>query len=384
MSTPFQDFVNVELPKRVYTLDASTSWDAGKVVVTTGQGLGVTAEDFPTPPVTSVNEGGGDVVITPLSIGAEVAGAAATLMSSHIDDTDPHPTYTTEAEAAAAAPVQSVNGGTGVAGAVVVDAATGMSYASSTGVLTLAKNNGQTSDTVTLPKADSRETRRTQVYWCEDFITHYSRIQMFPLTPAGFSTTVIQDETPAGMEDAIGVVNIIPTAATVTTTYSATTGGLGLVVTGKTIDASWSYCQKKATASDLGFTTVIGFGTYSTGTWSLGLPRIGFRNYLNTGVHTWEFTTGTGGGTTISTMTWAASGCAQQTRITLRLLITTSSVQFYINGTLVATHTTNIPTTQLPDQIFALLGQFGFTDTSYGIAIDYIDRLVTLSSPRAI
>lgn len=384
MSTPFQDFVNTELPKRAYTLDASTSWEAGKAVVTTGQGLGVTTQDFPVAPVTSVNTDTGDVVITPLSIGAEVAGAADTAVSNHVSALDPHTQYTTEAEAAAAAPVQSVNGGTGVAGAVIVDAATGMSYASSTGVLTLTKNNSQTSDTVTLSRADSREVRKSQAYWCEDFITHHSRIQMFPLTPAGFSTTVIQDETPVGMEDAIGVVNIIPTAATVATSYSATTGGLGLVVTGRTIDASWSYCQKKATTSDIGFTTVIGFGVYSTGTWSLGLPRIGFRNYLNTGVHTWEFTTSTGGGTTISTMTWAASGCAQQTRITLRLVVTTSSVQFYINGNLVATHTTNIPTTQLPDQIFALLGQFGFADTSYGIAIDYIDKLTTLSSPRAL
>lgn len=46
MATPFQDFVNVELPKRVYTLEPSNSWTAGKVLLTTGQGLGVQALDY--------------------------------------------------------------------------------------------------------------------------------------------------------------------------------------------------------------------------------------------------------------------------------------------------------------------------------------------------
>jgi hypothetical protein len=46
MGTPFQDFVNVELPKRVYTMEPSNSWTAGKALVTTGQGLGVQAIDY--------------------------------------------------------------------------------------------------------------------------------------------------------------------------------------------------------------------------------------------------------------------------------------------------------------------------------------------------
>lgn len=43
----------------------------------------------------------------------EAAGAAATAVSSHVAAGDPHPQYTTAAEAAAAAPVQSVAGKTG-------------------------------------------------------------------------------------------------------------------------------------------------------------------------------------------------------------------------------------------------------------------------------
>jgi len=58
------------------------------------------------------------------------------------------------ATASAAAPVQSVNGGTGVAGAVTVNAATGASYNATTGALTVAKNNGQSSDVLALPPLD--------------------------------------------------------------------------------------------------------------------------------------------------------------------------------------------------------------------------------------
>jgi hypothetical protein len=43
----------------------------------------------------------------------EAAGAAASAVSAHVAAADPHPDYTTAAEAAAAAPVQSVAGRTG-------------------------------------------------------------------------------------------------------------------------------------------------------------------------------------------------------------------------------------------------------------------------------
>lgn len=218
MATPFEAFVNAELPKRVYTQDSPLSWPAGKVVVSTGTGLSVSIQDFPQVPVTSVNSQIGDVIVSPLSIGAipasekgatngvatlvggviptsqipalaiveylgavaseaamlaltgqrgdwckrtdqsmvyiliaddpsqlanwtsiayppspilsvngqtgvvvlgasdvgaDVSGAAAAAISTHVLDNDPHPQYTTAAEAASAAPVQSVNGHTG-------------------------------------------------------------------------------------------------------------------------------------------------------------------------------------------------------------------------------------------------------------------------------
>jgi hypothetical protein len=56
---------------------------------------------------------GGSDALSPADIGAEPLGAAASSMSSHLAAADPHSQYTTTAEAAAAAPVQSVAGKTG-------------------------------------------------------------------------------------------------------------------------------------------------------------------------------------------------------------------------------------------------------------------------------
>lgn len=70
MATPFQIFVNGELPKRPFTQDAAVSWTQGRVLVTTGVALGVTTEVFPAPPVTSVNSSTGAVEITADSLSA--------------------------------------------------------------------------------------------------------------------------------------------------------------------------------------------------------------------------------------------------------------------------------------------------------------------------
>lgn len=71
MATPFEAFVNAELPKRVYTQDSPLSWPAGKVVVSTGTGLSVSIQDFPQVPVTSVNSQIGDVSLTYSDVGAQ-------------------------------------------------------------------------------------------------------------------------------------------------------------------------------------------------------------------------------------------------------------------------------------------------------------------------
>lgn len=46
MTTPFQDFVNTELPKRPSTQDSPISWSAGQVLMATGVGLCVEAVEF--------------------------------------------------------------------------------------------------------------------------------------------------------------------------------------------------------------------------------------------------------------------------------------------------------------------------------------------------
>lgn len=70
MPTPFETFVTNELPKRPFTNDGVTSWVSGKPLVATGVGLGVTTDESPQVPVTSVNSETGDVVVSPASIGA--------------------------------------------------------------------------------------------------------------------------------------------------------------------------------------------------------------------------------------------------------------------------------------------------------------------------
>lgn len=64
--------------------------------------------------VSSVNGQIGAVVLDAADVGADAAGTSAAAVGTHEAAADPHPQYTTAAEAAAAAPVQSVNGETGV------------------------------------------------------------------------------------------------------------------------------------------------------------------------------------------------------------------------------------------------------------------------------
>lgn len=71
-------------------------------------------------PVESVNGQTGAVSLNAASVGADPAGTATAVVAAHAALADPHTQYTTAAEAAAAAPVQSVNGQTG---AVVLGAA---------------------------------------------------------------------------------------------------------------------------------------------------------------------------------------------------------------------------------------------------------------------
>ena len=62
---------------------------------------------------------------TAAQVGADPAGTAAAAVAAHAAALDPHPTYTTAAEAAAAAPVQSVAGKTGAVTLVKADVGLG-------------------------------------------------------------------------------------------------------------------------------------------------------------------------------------------------------------------------------------------------------------------
>lgn len=79
---------------------------------------------------------------TAVNVGADPTGTAASAVVAHEGAADPHPQYTTTAEAAAAAPVQSVNGATG---AVTVNGFTTIAVPSGT-----APVADQVSDTLTI------------------------------------------------------------------------------------------------------------------------------------------------------------------------------------------------------------------------------------------
>lgn len=78
------------------------------------------AEAAAAAPVQSVNAQVGPVVLGAADVGADPSGTATAAVAAHVAAADPHPQYTNAAEAAAAAPVQSVNA---LTGAVVLNAA---------------------------------------------------------------------------------------------------------------------------------------------------------------------------------------------------------------------------------------------------------------------
>lgn len=101
-----------------YQSSDSTTWgldaDANPSVAGNWSLMGSTAVDG----VSTFNGRTGVVVpqtgdYTAAQVGADAAGVAASSMATHLAAADPHPQYATAVEAAAAAPVQSVNGMTG-------------------------------------------------------------------------------------------------------------------------------------------------------------------------------------------------------------------------------------------------------------------------------
>lgn len=91
-------------------------------------------------PVQSVNGQTGVVTLDAADVGADPAGEAVAEVALHEAALDPHPQYTTAGEAAAAAPVQSVNGETG---AVVLDAAAVGADASGAAAAAVAAHVGE-------------------------------------------------------------------------------------------------------------------------------------------------------------------------------------------------------------------------------------------------
>ena len=105
--------------------------------------------------VDSVNGQIGDVVLDADDVGADPAGtgasAASAAVAAHVAAADPHTQYTTVAEAAAAAPVQSVNTQTG---AVVLDAADVGADAAGTAAAAVSAHEADTTPHAVITQVD--------------------------------------------------------------------------------------------------------------------------------------------------------------------------------------------------------------------------------------
>ena len=101
--------------------------------------------------VDSVNGQIGHVVLDAADVGADTVGAAASAVAAHVAAVDPHPQYTTVAEAAAAAPVQSVNTQTG---AVVLDAADVGADAAGTAAAAVSAHEADTTPHAVITQVD--------------------------------------------------------------------------------------------------------------------------------------------------------------------------------------------------------------------------------------
>jgi hypothetical protein len=94
--------------------------------------------------VDSVNGQTGVVVLGAADVGADPAGTAAAAVAAHVAAPDPHTQYTTAAEAAAAAPVQSVNGETGAVSLSAADVGADTAGAAAAVQSNLDTHTGQT------------------------------------------------------------------------------------------------------------------------------------------------------------------------------------------------------------------------------------------------
>jgi hypothetical protein len=340
MSTPFQDFVNTELPKRAYTLDASTSWEAGKAVVTTGQGLGVTTQDFPVAPVTSVNTDVGDVVVTPLSIGAEIAGAAA---------------------AAQAAAVQRANH-------------TGTQMASTISDLSSAI-------AAEIPHPLGRY--EDESWLVEDFDTFYSVRPFTYIANADVTRTAVTGVS-AGMADAHGVLRAYRTGFSpfvcLATGYetNSTLRTLYLSSNALVLSASFSVEGWGTDSDEIAYVLALSGAPLTAS----GDPRQDNSIML---IFDWNITNKIVAHTKSSgvlTETTATHTLAVNTRINATIVATSTSVKYYVNGTLIATHTTNIATTAL----CAWFGMcsYGASSQIAGFNIDIMALGRKFSTPRPL
>ena len=344
---------------------------------------------------------GGDP-LTPAAIGAEAAGAAATAVAAHAAAVDPHPQYATDAELAAhtgntanphgttAAQVGADPAGTAAAAVSAHAAGAGVhSIAGVTGLQTALDGKAASSHThpiADLPVASSGVSSSTQVVRADDSRLSDARpptahthtaSQISDSGAAGRS--VLQSATAEGVRAAAGVPasnvrmewwdDFLNTASPCAGgLLSGSVGGFNSVSsigTGTTNAANqFGRLSSDASALHLGhgieyfcvWVNTACSGAAFDGVSSSGRIDYGFGDHFHTATpdatdgcyfrHVnagpWECITRSAGSETATPLGISDTS----TRRTFAVLVnsTATSVQFFVGGVLVATHTTNIPT----------------------------------------
>lgn len=428
MPTPFESFVNNELPKRPFTNDVPTSWEAGKPLVATGVGLGTTTGEFPSVPVTSVNGGTGAVVLSATDVGAvpssdvgstvcelsgglvptnripaiaivqflgTVASQAAMLalngqqgdwcirsdtsMVYILVDSNPALLSSWQALSYPAAPVTTVNGqagavvlgysdvGADAAGAAATAQAVAIAYSVQRGNHTGTQLASTISDFASAAAAvapvisvNARtgavtaleaiiENIGKQAFVGTDCLEEYSKSQF---TVTASNATISNATSVTGMADAVGVWKWAGSGAGDIACAVSLTSGFGVAnvkLSSEPVVLISSFAKTSlltrervttgAYVTDLNGNTSFG-GDVNNG-FCISLDD----NTALSGGGEWNFRTVSGAVVT-STGTVGAP-VADDTRYTCVIIATSSSIKYYVNGTLYATHTTNIPTVAL-------------------------------------
>lgn len=295
---------------------------------------------------------------TAAQVGADAVGSAAAAQAAAVQRTNHTGTQLAatisdfNATASAAAPVQSVNGHTGI---------------------------------VTVAEGVSRTTLQSSVLWFEDFLTHQSSLWARVTASSGVATTLANDVSMTGMANACGVLRVVwnTTGGYCTVSTSTTLDNKRTSVTGKTASSLTAMAIDAYPASVIyDFQVFGGWGGFDNNGIAAGTTEAALWYFDKDGLYLY---TCTGGVSTTSTIALASSGITADTYFRIRIEYTSTAVNLYVDNVLKLTNTTNIPQTYMSTLSWMVRTASAIVDyANANLSLDYIDQQFTLTTPRVL